>query len=97
MRKMTKKMKYKTPKKSLSYSEMTDTVYWHDGRGAKTNVNDQFMFVLGLMAKTLKGFKFNMTNKENPEDSFSVEVVKVPYEEAKDEDDKEVKEDDDKT
>ncbi len=71
------KKKYKHPKKSLSYSEMTDTVYWVDGRGQKTNVNKQFMYVLGLMAKKFKkGFKFSMTNNEDPDDSFDV-VVKT--------------------
>jgi hypothetical protein len=76
--------KYKSPKKELSYSEMTDTVYWVDGKGQKTNVSKGFMFVLGLMAKKLKGFKFNMTNNEDPDDSFSVEVRVVEHEETPD-------------
>ncbi len=72
-------------KNELSYSEMTDKVYWNNGRGERKDVSDQFQFVLGLMAKRWKGFKFNMQNKENPEDGFSVEVKAVPYEEVKEE------------
>ena len=80
---MTKK--YKTPKKELSYSEMTDTVYWHDGRGQKTNVSKQFMFVLGLMAKKFKkGFRFVMNDKEDPDNSFIVEVKTVEHEKTPD-------------
>lgn len=84
---MTKKLK--TPKKELAYSEITDIVYWVDGRGQKTNVSSQFEYILGLMTrrwskgKKGKGFKIRMTNKKNPKDSYAVEVTEVDHYEVK--------------
>lgn len=87
-------MTFKLPKKELAYSEITDIVYWYDGRGQKTNISSQFEHILGLMTrrwskgKKGKGFKFRMTNKENPDDSFAVEVTEVNHYEVKEDDNK---------
>lgn len=61
-------------KNSLSYSPMTDTVYWVDGKGEKTDVSDQFYYVLGAMVdNTDKGFKLDYKNA-----GFTLQALKTP-------------------
>ena len=42
-------------KNTLAYSEMTDKVYWVDGRGKKHDVTDQYRFVMISQVKAYGG------------------------------------------
>lgn len=58
----------------LSYSPLTDNVYWVDGKGEKTEINDQFYAVLGAMLdESEKGFKLDYKKA-----GFTVHALKTP-------------------
>lgn len=67
----------KKVKKTLTYSPMTDRVYYINGRGEKIDFTDSFYYVLGAMVdNTEKGFKLDYTKA-----GFRLYAVKTPIEE----------------